>query len=116
MKYAINERDNMVIKDSMYNVPESLIPDRYKLILVPQKSKNKLYFDEMKTELKDAGNSKPNIALNLKNDFYGRAIVKSKYKREFNKAASFMTIGNKNQALRVQFINGKFQYYDKQNT
>jgi hypothetical protein len=46
-KKAISERDAKVIKNSMYEVPESLIPDRYKLILVPQKSKNKLFFDEL---------------------------------------------------------------------
>lgn len=36
MQFIMNERDNKVIKDSMHDVPESLIPDRYKLILVPQ--------------------------------------------------------------------------------
>lgn len=37
-KMAIAERDNKVIKNSMHDVPESLIPDRYKFVLVPQKS------------------------------------------------------------------------------
>jgi len=70
----------MVIKDSMCDVPECIIPDRYKLILVPQKSKNKLFFEQLTPDFKNEnGNAKPVVPLFLKNDFYGRAIVRTKY-------------------------------------
>ena len=37
----------MIARDSMFMVPSELIPDRYKLVLVPSKSKRKLFFDQL---------------------------------------------------------------------
>ena len=73
----IEQRDNLVIKDSMHNVPLSIIPDKFIIILVNQKSKYKLYFDQITPEIKEESLLNPSKSLLLRNDFYGRALVKS---------------------------------------
>ncbi len=44
-KDNMKERDMMISIDSMYQVPAEMIPDRYKLALVSNQSKRKLFFD-----------------------------------------------------------------------
>lgn len=44
-KGMMRQRDMMIAKDAMFMVPSELIPERYKLVLVPSKSKRKLFFD-----------------------------------------------------------------------
>jgi hypothetical protein len=41
----MKERDMMISMDAMYQVPSEMIPDRYKLVLVSNTSKRKLFFD-----------------------------------------------------------------------